>query len=89
MACLPVLFLPLPLPVPQIFMRPNEVRKEADEAKMRFAHIDGDHLTYLNVYHAYKQSEWVWFVNLSQQYFTSCTLSSPSLPHFFLPFILL
>ena len=41
-------------------MRPNEVKKEADESKMRFAHIDGDHLTYLNVYHAYKQSEWVW-----------------------------
>ena len=49
-------------------MRPNEVRKEADEAKMRFAHIDGDHLTYLNVYHAYKQSEWVCPVNLGQQY---------------------
>ena len=29
----------------------------ADEAKMKFAHIDGDHLTLLNVYHAYKQSE--------------------------------
>lgn len=24
---------------------------------MRFAHIDGDHLTLLNVYHAYKQSK--------------------------------
>ena len=38
-------------------MRPNEAKKQADEAKMRFAHIDGDHLTLLNVYHAYKQSE--------------------------------
>ena len=38
-------------------MRPNEVKKQADEAKMRFAHIDGDHITLLNVYHAYKQSE--------------------------------
>ncbi|KOB65298.1 ATP-dependent RNA helicase, partial [Operophtera brumata] len=35
---------------------PNEARKAADEAKMRFAHIDGDHLTLLNVYHAFKQS---------------------------------
>lgn len=43
--------------VPQIFVRPNEAKKQADEAKMRFAHIDGDHLTFLNVYHAYKQSE--------------------------------
>lgn len=29
----------------------------ADESKMRFAHIDGDHMTLLNVYHAFKQSE--------------------------------
>ena len=43
--------------VPQVFMRPNEAKKAADEAKMKFAHIDGDHLTLLNVYHAYKQSE--------------------------------
>ena len=43
--------------VPQVFLRPNEARKAADEAKMKFAHIDGDHLTLLNVYHAYKQSE--------------------------------
>lgn len=38
-------------------MRPNEAKKQADDAKMRFAHIDGDHLSLLNVYHAYKQSE--------------------------------
>lgn len=43
--------------VPQVFLRPNEAKKAADEAKMKFAHIDGDHLTLLNVYHAYKQSE--------------------------------
>lgn len=69
-------------PVPQIFMRPNEVRKEADEAKMRFAHIEGDHLTYLNVYHAYKQSEWVWLVNLGQQYFCVLHPFTSSLPCF-------
>ncbi|KAL7736499.1 hypothetical protein ACLKA6_019696 [Drosophila palustris] len=44
------------LSVPQCFVRPNEAKKIADEAKMRFAHIDGDHLTLLNVYHAFKQS---------------------------------
>lgn len=44
------------LSVPQIFMRPTEARKQADESKMRFAHIDGDHLSLLNVYHAYKQN---------------------------------
>ena len=37
-------------------MRPIEAKKAADEAKMRFAHIDGDHLTMLNVYHAFKQN---------------------------------
>lgn len=44
------------LSVPQIFVRPNEAKKAADEAKMGFAHIDGDHLTMLNVYHAFKQN---------------------------------
>lgn len=44
--------------VPQCFVRPNEAKKASDEAKMRFAHIDGDHLTLLNVYHAFKQSEY-------------------------------
>jgi pre-mRNA-splicing factor ATP-dependent RNA helicase DHX15/PRP43 len=44
------------LSVPQIFVRPPEAKKAADEAKMSFAHIDGDHLTMLNVYHAFKQN---------------------------------
>ncbi|CAG0895443.1 unnamed protein product [Cyprideis torosa] len=43
------------LSVPQVFVRPNEAKKASDEAKLRFAHIDGDHLTMLNVYHAFKQ----------------------------------
>ncbi|OAD08341.1 hypothetical protein MUCCIDRAFT_46118 [Mucor lusitanicus CBS 277.49] len=42
------------LSVPQIFTRPNNARKAADEAKAQFAHADGDHLTLLNAYHAYK-----------------------------------
>ena len=45
-----------PRAVPQCFVRPAEAKKAADEAKMRFSHIDGDHLTLLNVYHAFKQS---------------------------------
>jgi len=44
------------LSVQQVFMRPNDAKKQADEAKMKFAHIDGDHLTLLNVYHAFKQN---------------------------------
>lgn len=45
--------------VPQCFVRPTEAKKAADEAKARFAHIDGDHLTLLNVYHAFKQSQFI------------------------------
>ncbi|KAL3698708.1 hypothetical protein R1sor_012784 [Riccia sorocarpa] len=44
------------LSVPNCFLRPKEARKAADEAKARFAHVDGDHLTLLNVYHAYKEN---------------------------------
>ncbi|GLJ07029.1 hypothetical protein SUGI_0055980 [Cryptomeria japonica] len=44
------------LSVPNCFLRPREAQKAADEAKARFSHIDGDHLTLLNVYHAYKQN---------------------------------
>lgn len=39
-------------------MRPNEARKLADEAKANFTHADGDHLTLLNAYHAYKSSKY-------------------------------
>lgn len=46
------------LSVPNPFIRPNSQRKEADEAKAQFTHPDGDHLTLLNVYHAYKTSTW-------------------------------
>ena len=55
--------------VPQIFVRPTEAKQQADEAKMRFAHIDGDHLTLLNVYHAYKQSmSYTMTCNVTGQY---------------------
>ncbi|KAL3096472.1 hypothetical protein niasHT_029831 [Heterodera trifolii] len=45
------------LSVPQCFVRPNDAKRAADEAKKRFAHVDGDHLTLLNVYHAFKQNK--------------------------------
>lgn len=44
------------LSVPQCFMRPKDAQKAADEAKAKFTHVDGDHLTLLNAYHAYKQA---------------------------------
>jgi pre-mRNA-splicing factor ATP-dependent RNA helicase DHX15/PRP43 len=52
------------LSVPRVFLRPPEARKAADEAKDRFSHADGDHLTLLNVFHAWKQNasdnNWCW-----------------------------
>ncbi|KAJ5713352.1 uncharacterized protein N7483_010533 [Penicillium malachiteum] len=45
------------LSVPQLFVRPASQRKRADEMKNLFAHPDGDHLTMLNVYHAFKGAE--------------------------------
>merc|ERR1711871_321805 len=41
------------LNTPNPFMRPREAGRAADDAKARFQHVDGDHLTLLNVYHAY------------------------------------
>ncbi|KAI9809929.1 MAG: DEAH-box ATP-dependent RNA helicase prp43 [Sarcosagium campestre] len=52
-----ILSLTALLSVPQIFQRPSSSRKRADEMKGLFAHPDGDHLTMLNVYHAFKGSE--------------------------------
>lgn len=45
------------LSVPQVFVRPASQRKAADEMKNLFAHQDGDHLTLLNVYHAFKGAD--------------------------------
>ena len=43
------------LNTPNPFMRPREAQKQADEAHKNFAHVDGDHITLLNVYYAYKE----------------------------------
>jgi pre-mRNA-splicing factor ATP-dependent RNA helicase DHX15/PRP43 len=52
------------LSVPQIFMRPREAQRQADEAKAAFQHADGDHLTLLNAYYAWKSNndspQWAW-----------------------------
>ncbi|OCK79881.1 P-loop containing nucleoside triphosphate hydrolase protein [Lepidopterella palustris CBS 459.81] len=52
-----ILSLTALLSVPQLFVRPASQRKRADEMKDLFAHPDGDHLTMLNVYHAFKGDE--------------------------------
>ena len=51
-----VLSITAMLSVQQCFMRPKDAAKEADAAKAKFAHVDGDHLTLLNAYHAFKQA---------------------------------
>ena len=42
------------LNVPNVFLRPKDQQQEADAAKSRFAHEDGDHLTLLNLFNAFK-----------------------------------
>lgn len=42
------------LSVPNVFMRPRDAAKQADEAKAAFQHSEGDHLTLLNAYAAWK-----------------------------------
>lgn len=58
--------------VPNVFVRPADAKKAADEAKARFSHVDGDHLTLLNVYHAFKQNSMLvtaldWFHSLPDE----------------------
>ena len=40
--------------MPNIWLRPNNQRREADAAKARLTVPDGDHLTLLNVYNQYQ-----------------------------------
>lgn len=59
------------LSVPQIFLRPREQAKAADEAKAQFTHSDSDHLTLLQVFNEYDmvserdRKKWCWdnFIN--------------------------
>jgi len=53
--CNEILSITAMLSVPLVFVRPKESARDADEAKGRYAHLDGDHLTLLNVFHAYMQ----------------------------------
>ncbi|KAI6103800.1 P-loop containing nucleoside triphosphate hydrolase protein [Pisolithus croceorrhizus] len=52
------------LSVPNVWLRPNNLRKEADAAKALLTVPDGDHLTLLNVYNHYVQNihdkSWTW-----------------------------
>ncbi len=46
----------VPLAVPNIWIRPNDKRREADIAKQLLSIPDGDHLTLLNVFNEYQKS---------------------------------
>ncbi|KAF8465792.1 P-loop containing nucleoside triphosphate hydrolase protein [Russula ochroleuca] len=52
------------LSVPNIWLRPNNQRKEADSAKQLLTVPDGDHLTLLNVFNEYQNNlherNWAW-----------------------------
>lgn len=52
-----ILIIVAMLSVPSVFIRPTKDKKRADEAKNQFAHPDGDHITLLNVYYAFKSDE--------------------------------
>ena len=50
--------------VPNIYLRPRDQQVEADAARRKFIHPDGDHLTMLNSFNAFiiKQMnpDWCW-----------------------------
>ncbi|KAG5640971.1 DEAH-box ATP-dependent RNA helicase prp43 [Asterophora parasitica] len=57
--------------VPNVWIRPNNQRREADAAKQLLTVPDGDHLTLLNVYNQYANNKhdknWTWQHYLSQR----------------------
>ncbi|KAF8073478.1 P-loop containing nucleoside triphosphate hydrolase protein [Lyophyllum atratum] len=57
--------------VPNVWIRPNNQRREADAAKQMLTVPDGDHLTLLNVYNQYvlnkHDKNWTWTHYLSQR----------------------
>eukprot|EP00755_Sulcionema_specki_P010927 Sspe_Gene.711::Locus_244_Transcript_1_1_Confidence_1.000_Length_2262::g.711::m.711/K12820/DHX15, PRP43; pre-mRNA-splicing factor ATP-dependent RNA helicase DHX15/PRP43 len=65
------------LSVPQIFMRPREAQREANEAKAQFNHMDGDHITLMNAYHAFvankQNKQWCWDNFLNYRSLSSCS----------------
>lgn len=52
-----ILSLAALLSVPPIFVRPETARRRADSARKLFSHPNGDHLTMLNAYHAYRSPD--------------------------------
>ncbi|KAI0696986.1 P-loop containing nucleoside triphosphate hydrolase protein [Cerioporus squamosus] len=59
------------LSVPNVWLRPSNQRKEADQAKALLTVPDGDHLTLMNVFNSYMNNkherQWCWNNYLSQR----------------------
>ena len=49
--------------VPNVWVRPNNQRSQADAAKAQLTVPDGDHLTLLNVYNNYMQSAFSYVIS--------------------------
>ena len=67
------------LSVPQIFIRPKESGRQADDAKAQFINMDSDHITLLNAYEAYEsvpekeRKNWCWENFLNERSLISAT----------------
>ncbi|KAG9083153.1 DEAH-box ATP-dependent RNA helicase prp43 [Ceratobasidium sp. 370] len=65
------ILMPHEYTVPNVWLRPNNQRKEADAAKQLLTVPDGDHLTMMNVYNNYVTNKddknWCWNNYLSQR----------------------
>lgn len=67
------------LSVPQVFLRPREHAKAADEAKAQFTHSESDHLTLLQVFNEYDmvaekdRKNWCWENFISERAMISAT----------------
>ncbi|GMM50862.1 DEAH-box ATP-dependent RNA helicase [Starmerella bacillaris] len=74
--CEQILSIVAMMSVPSPFVRPNNARKEADDAKSQFENTKSDHITLLNVYDEYEKQlelgkeaadKWAWNNYLSSR----------------------
>ena len=67
------------LSVPQLFLRPRETAKQADDAKAQFSHPDSDHLTLLTAFNEYnmvpdnEKRKWCWDNFISERSMINAT----------------
>ena len=63
------------LSVDNVFYRPKEKQAQADQKRAKFNQIEGDHLTFLAVYEAWKRAKFSspWYVVFENLFFTLIT----------------